>query len=113
MTGGGLLGHGDTAHQTTPKLVESLLDQGEKVVSVAVGELHTVVLTDLGEVLSCGVGEYGRQGNGFVNADQTTFEKVEIGCDFCPQTLGPLNFGEGSNHPNLEWLESCFKKFDL
>lgn len=46
------------------RLVESLKDYGAKIASVSCGERHTVILTDDGEVLTCGGGEYGRQGTG-------------------------------------------------
>lgn len=45
-------------------MIESFKQYGAKAAQVALGEHHTVILTDDGEVLSCGVGEYGRQGTG-------------------------------------------------
>lgn len=42
----------------------SLKDYGAKIASVACGAEHTLIVTDDGEVLSCGVGEYGRLGGG-------------------------------------------------
>lgn len=46
---------------------------------MALGEHHTVILTDDGEVLSCGVGEYGRQGTGSTSDAlvPTTVEALE------------------------------------
>jgi alpha-tubulin suppressor-like RCC1 family protein len=43
---------------------------------VACGRKHTLVLTEDGEVLSCGVGEYGRLGTGSTS-DSSIFETVE------------------------------------
>lgn len=53
----GGLGHGDEAEQPRPKLVKSLLEYGCRVAQVACGEKHTLILTDDGEVLTCGNGE--------------------------------------------------------
>jgi len=65
MFGGiGGLGHGDTTEQPFPKLVNSLLEYGCRVGTVSCGEKHTLILTDDGEVLTVGNGEYGRLGNG-------------------------------------------------
>ena len=46
------------------RLIEAFQQYGAKAAQVALGERHTVILTDDGEVLTCGVGEYGRQGTG-------------------------------------------------
>ena len=62
--GGGQLGHGDRAEHKAPKKIEFFADYGAKIVSVGCGDKHTVFLTDDGEVLSCGLGEYGRTGTG-------------------------------------------------
>lgn len=62
--GGGQLGHGDRSNVTSPKKVDFLVDYGAKIVSVGCGQRHTVFLTNDGEVLSCGDGEYGRIGTG-------------------------------------------------
>ena len=49
-SGSGLLGHGDGASHTTPKLVESLLEEeGLEVKTAALGELHSAILTTDGE----------------------------------------------------------------
>ena len=59
----GQLGHGDLANQTRPKVIEKL--RGERVVAIAAGEAHSMVLTDGGAVLSfgrCGMG--GELGHG-------------------------------------------------
>ena len=64
ISGFGLLGHGDKEKQVlTPKLVRSLEDSGARVASASCGECHTAIMTDDGEVLSCGSGEHGLNGN--------------------------------------------------
>lgn len=62
--GGGQLGHGDRTNLTSPKKVDFLVEYGAKIISVGCGQRHTVFLTNDGEVLSCGDGEYGRIGTG-------------------------------------------------
>lgn len=65
FSGGGQLGHGDkVSHVEAPMLLKSIQEYGAKVASVACGSEHTLIVTVDGEVLSCGVGEYGRLGNG-------------------------------------------------
>jgi alpha-tubulin suppressor-like RCC1 family protein len=44
--------------------VEFFKDYGAKISSISCGSKHTIFLTDDGEVLACGVGEYGLLGNG-------------------------------------------------
>lgn len=78
----GGLGHGDEKEQPRPKLVKSLLDYGCRVASVACGEKHTLILTDDGEVLTCGNGEYGRLGNGG-SSDHPTPEPVDFFDERC------------------------------
>jgi alpha-tubulin suppressor-like RCC1 family protein len=46
------------------RLIEAFKAYGAKAAQVSLGQQHTVLLTDDGEVLCCGVGEYGRQGTG-------------------------------------------------
>jgi alpha-tubulin suppressor-like RCC1 family protein len=58
------------------RVVSSLKDYGAKVASVVCGKKHTLVLTVDGEVLSCGVGEYGRLGTGSTS-DCSSFASVE------------------------------------
>lgn len=80
LSGFGLLGHGDTADGVTvhtPKLVESIVEDGCYVKQVAVSESHMTCLTTEGEVLTTGAGSYGRLGN-FDTIDQLYFEPVEI-----------------------------------
>lgn len=47
-----------------PKKMEHFEEYGAKAVSVQCGDKHTLILTEDGEVLACGVGEYGRLGTG-------------------------------------------------
>jgi alpha-tubulin suppressor-like RCC1 family protein len=41
------------------RLIEGFKDYGAKALSVSVGKRHTLIQTTDGEILSCGVGEYG------------------------------------------------------
>ena len=56
--GCGCLGHGDNEDQLVPKVIEAL--RGMRVVEIAAGGLHSLVLTDEGIVLSLSDGEYGQ-----------------------------------------------------
>jgi alpha-tubulin suppressor-like RCC1 family protein len=64
MKGGGQLGHGNRDTVDKPKLIESFAAYGVQASSVSCGEQHTIILTVDGEVLTFGVGEYGRLGSG-------------------------------------------------
>ena len=80
LTGFGLLGHGDaTADKviTTPKLVESIIEDGVYIKQVQVSDIHMTCLTTEGEVLTTGGGSFGRLGN-FDPIDQLYLEPVEI-----------------------------------
>ncbi|EFJ11310.1 hypothetical protein SELMODRAFT_426505 [Selaginella moellendorffii] len=57
----GCLGHGNEDCELLPKVVESL--QGVKAVHVATGDYTTFVVTDAGEVFSCGCGESSSLGH--------------------------------------------------
>lgn len=46
------------------RLITAFKDYGAKASMVGCGHQHTVILTDDGEVLTCGVGEYGLLGTG-------------------------------------------------
>lgn len=75
--GMGFLGHGDEHSYYTPKLVESLAEDGCTTSQVCLGESHMVVLTTEGEVLTAGAGSYGRLGN-LESVDQLFLEPVEM-----------------------------------
>jgi len=62
LSGGGFLGHGDNTDQLYPKLVQSLV--GKKIAKVCCGSLHTIFLSEDGEIFVCGAGEEGKLGNG-------------------------------------------------
>mmetsp|Transcript_28737 Transcript_28737/g.27525 ORF Transcript_28737/g.27525 Transcript_28737/m.27525 type:complete len:411 (+) Transcript_28737:113-1345(+) len=64
LAGGGQLGHNNTKEVKEPKLVEGFREYGARALSVSVGKRHTLIQTTDGEILSCGVGEYGRVGDG-------------------------------------------------
>eukprot|EP01034_Spumella_vulgaris_P025371 gene25371-31823_t len=64
MSGGGQLGHGNKSALKQPTLVKAFQEYGAKAASVSCGRHHTLILTDDGEILTCGVGEYGRLGTG-------------------------------------------------
>lgn len=56
------LGHGNDHHVRKPTLVEGL--RGKKVIHVAVGALHCLAVTDIGQVYAWGDNDHGQQGNG-------------------------------------------------
>jgi alpha-tubulin suppressor-like RCC1 family protein len=58
----GSLGHGDQARQLVPKLISSL--QREKVVDIAAGSAHSLVVAESGDVYSFGLGSEGALGHG-------------------------------------------------
>jgi len=60
----GQLGHGDTRHRRVPTPVKGTGPGGETIVMVALGSMHTVMLTAKGDVLTCGNNEDGRCGQG-------------------------------------------------
>lgn len=62
--GGGQLGHGDTTSKENPTYIEELKSYGAKVTQVSLGNSHSLFLTDDGEILSCGIDDYGRLGTG-------------------------------------------------
>ena len=109
LTGFGLLGHGDTegGNVATPKLVESIVEDGVYVKQVQVSESHITCLTTEGEVLTTGSGSYGRLGN-FDTIDQLYLEPVEIltkgvqaiagGKSFTLALMDGVLYGWGRNH---------------
>lgn len=64
MDGGGQLGHNSTTSYNKPELVKACVEYDIKVKSVSCGASHTLILTEDNEVLSFGVGEFGRLGLG-------------------------------------------------
>ena len=58
----GRLGHGGTATEMLPRMVEGLV--GVNVAQVAAGLFHTVICTAEGRVWTFGLGSYGRLGHG-------------------------------------------------
>ena len=62
--GGGQLGHGDTSSKVSPTYIEELKNYGAKVTQVSLGNSHSLFLTEDGEILSCGIDDYGRLGTG-------------------------------------------------
>ena len=58
----GQLGHGVGEHQYEPTVIEAL--RGTRVVAIAAGDFHSMVLTEEGSVLSFGCGYDGRLGHG-------------------------------------------------
>ncbi|KAJ1460733.1 regulator of chromosome condensation 1/beta-lactamase-inhibitor protein II [Pelagophyceae sp. CCMP2097] len=76
VSGGGHLGHGDQKSLNVPTVVKAVEAGGYFCKSVCCGEAHTAILTSDGEVLSCGAGEHGRNGNGS-SRDVTVPEPVD------------------------------------
>lgn len=67
MSGGGQLGHDSTTSYDKPELIKALQEYDVKAKSVSCGASHTLILTEDNEVLSFGVGEFGRLGLGSSN----------------------------------------------
>lgn len=91
MSGAGQLGHGDGESYLTPKLVESLIEDGCYAQEVHLGQEHMAVLTTEGEVLTAGAGSYGRLGN-FESRDQLYLEPVELLATGVIQIAGGKDF---------------------
>ena len=64
-----MLGQGDSDSVPEPTMVESLLNDRVVIEDVHIGESHTTVLTDAGDVLTTGSASYGRLGNGETSDD--------------------------------------------
>jgi alpha-tubulin suppressor-like RCC1 family protein len=60
----GRLGHGDEQSVSTPKRIESDALLGYRIVQVAAGASHSLLLTESGDVFSFGHGGAGRLGHG-------------------------------------------------
>ena len=71
----GRLGHGDEDDQFEPEVIEAL--RGVRVVVIAAGGSHSMVLTDMGEVLSFGRGALGPLGHGDDEEDQHEPKVIE------------------------------------
>jgi alpha-tubulin suppressor-like RCC1 family protein len=64
----GHLGHGDTLNQLIPKLIQTSSLKGQKIIQIAVGKTHCLLLSDQGRVFSFGDGSKGQLGHGdFIN----------------------------------------------
>ncbi|GMH87521.1 hypothetical protein TL16_g10880, partial [Triparma laevis f. inornata] len=77
----GQLGNGETKTVTTPTLVETNAKNwsNRKIVSVAVGKSHSVVLDDLGEGWSVGKNEHGQLGIGSqTDANVLTWKQMKF-----------------------------------
>lgn len=64
FSGGGQLGHGKVASESKPRRVAFFDDlhkeDGTRIKQVSCADKHTIFLTDDGDLLACGLGEYGR-----------------------------------------------------
>uniref|UniRef100_A0A1B0AIV8 HECT-type E3 ubiquitin transferase n=1 Tax=Glossina pallidipes TaxID=7398 RepID=A0A1B0AIV8_GLOPL len=56
------LGHGSDQHVRKPQPIQGL--RGRKVIHVAVGALHCLAVTDIGQVYAWGDNDHGQQGSG-------------------------------------------------
>eukprot|EP00916_Digyalum_oweni_P014661 GHVL01024038.1.p1 GENE.GHVL01024038.1~~GHVL01024038.1.p1 ORF type:complete len:402 (+),score=65.73 GHVL01024038.1:58-1263(+) len=74
--GAGATGHPDRDSRKNPQRIPLFDEMNEKVVQVACGHHHTLVLTESNNIYSTGRGEYGRLGRGG-NGDQTEFAALE------------------------------------
>jgi alpha-tubulin suppressor-like RCC1 family protein len=73
----GQLGHGNQADQTKPTLVEEFVAHGISVYSIATGAVHSVAVSDSGQLFVWGFGEYFyRQGgkNFYYTPQQVEFK---------------------------------------
>ena len=91
----GVLGHGNETNQHTPKLVEALVK--ERVVAVAAGGNHSVMLSAAGRVYTCGHGTNGQLGHG-----DTQHQSA-------PKLVGALA-GEQVVEPRASALEGVLRK---
>ena len=97
VNGMGCLGHGNMESYDSPKLVNSLIEDGCYAADVHCGEHSMTVLTTEGEVLTCGSGSYGRLGN-METFDQLYLEPVEmIAGDDVVQIAGGFAFSLALN----------------
>eukprot|EP00111_Clytia_hemisphaerica_P002896 TCONS_00008205-protein len=71
----GQLGHGDCRNRRNPTLVESL--SGYKVVDVATGRMHSLVLTDEGQVFAFGDNSSGQCGVGSKDSQMSNPKRID------------------------------------
>jgi len=75
--GAGALGHGSSETMSEPTRVAAFGEQtGERVLQVACGAQHTVVLLESGRLFSTGKGDFGRLGHGSTR-DEIEFEEID------------------------------------
>ncbi|KAK1941892.1 Ultraviolet-B receptor UVR8 [Phytophthora citrophthora] len=85
----GALGHGLNAHEQTFDSVASPMEvlalKGRRVMQIACGDMHSAALLQNGELLTCGLGEYGRLGR--------QIGRTDIGDDSeCSSWFAPVIF---------------------
>lgn len=68
----GQLGQGDTRNRRVPAPIKGTGPGGETIVMVSLGQVHTVLLTAKGDVLTCGFNEDGRCGKGEMRTKKVT-----------------------------------------
>ena len=74
----GSTGHGNEEDQLVPRRMPAAGFNGERIVMVATGDTHTVVLSEAGHVFTWGDGKYGQLGHGD-REDQRAPRQVEAG----------------------------------
>ncbi|MDR2715260.1 MAG: hypothetical protein LBB46_00740 [Coriobacteriaceae bacterium] len=76
--GGGLLGIGNTATQTSPVLIPLPAElAGRNIVTISVGRTCTFILDDQGDLWGAGADGNGQQGSGPTTTARTTFTKMD------------------------------------
>ncbi|KAG1685519.1 hypothetical protein DVH05_008296 [Phytophthora capsici] len=84
----GALGHGLNAHEQTFDSVASPMEvlalKGRRVMQVACGDMHSATLLQTGELLTCGLAEYGRLGRQIGHTDTVDSE--------CSSWFAPVTF---------------------
>ena len=92
--GNGQLGYGDTrsiGDDEVPRAAGPVsLGAGRTAVAISAGDVHTCALLDDGSVRCWGFGANGRLGYG-----SALGERVAIGDDETPASIGPVNLGQG------------------
>jgi len=77
----GQLGHGDYVCKTRPTELGKQICAGAKIQMVSCGQRHTMVLTDIGSVWTCGDGFKGKLGHGDVTNHCTFVQVLSTGCN--------------------------------